>query len=213
MKVFEIPLSFVKVFLIETNENGLILIDSGTPGSGRRIIEGITRLGKNPNKIKSIIFTHSHADHIGGAYEVKRFVNDVKFGIDKNGVDYLKNGKIREPVLHSSALKVIFSIGKPFLFRKFNGVNVDFVLEEGEFVKGVEIIKTSGHTNDSVSIYLPELNAIIVGDTLQGDKKGLKYPNIYEDFDELMKSVEKIKSFNPSMVHVSHGVSSPNFLV
>lgn len=92
-------------------------------------------------------------------------------------------------------------------------MNVDFVLEEGEFVKGVEIIKTSGHTNDSVSIYLPELNAIIVGDTLQGDKKGLKYPNIYEDFDELMKSVEKIKSFNPSMVHVSHGVSSPNFLV
>ncbi|AAK41408.1 MBL fold metallo-hydrolase [Saccharolobus solfataricus] len=213
MKVFEIPLSFVKVFLIETNENGLILIDSGTPGSGRRIIEGITRLGKNPNKIKSVIFTHSHVDHIGGAYEVKRFVNDAKFGIDNNGVNYLKNGKIREPVLHSSALKVIFSIGRPFFFRKFNGVNVDFVLEEGELVKGVEIIKTPGHTNDSISIYLPELNAIIVGDTLQGDKRGLKYPNIYEDFDGLRKSVENIKSFNPSMVYVSHGVSSSKFLV
>ncbi|QXJ29458.1 MBL-fold metallo-hydrolase superfamily [Saccharolobus shibatae B12] len=213
MKVFEIPLRFVKAFLIETNEDGLILVDSGTPGSGRKIIEGITRLGKNPNKIKSIIFTHSHADHIGGASELKRFVNDVKFGIDRNGIDYLENGKIREPVLHSSALKIIFSIGKPFLFRKFNGVNVDFVLEEGELVKGVEIVKTPGHTNDSVSIYLPELNAIIVGDTLQGDKSGLKYPNIYEDFEGLSKSVKKIKAFNPSIVYVSHGVSSSKFLV
>ncbi|QGA54188.1 MBL fold metallo-hydrolase [Sulfolobus sp. E5-1-F] len=213
MKVFEIPLSFVKVFLIETNENGLILIDSGTPGSGRRVIEGVTKLGKNLNKIKSVIFTHSHVDHIGGAYEVKRFVNDAKFGIDENGVDYLKNGKIREPVLHSSVLKVIFSLGKPFFFRKFNGVDVNFVLEEGELAKGIEIIKTPGHTNDSISIYLPELNAIIVGDTLQGDKRGLKYPNIYEDFDGLRKSVEKIKSFNPSMVYVSHGVSSSKFLV
>lgn len=115
--------------------------------------------------------------------------------------------------MHSSALKVIFSIGRPFFFRKFNGVNVDFVLEEGELVKGVEIIKTPGHTNDSISIYLPELNAIIVGDTLQGDKRGLKYPNIYEDFDGLRKSVENIKSFNPSMVYVSHGVSSSKFLV
>jgi hypothetical protein len=31
----------------------------------------------------------------------------------------------------------------------------------------------------------------MVGDTLQGTKNGLKYPNIYEDFNELQKSVEE----------------------
>lgn len=86
----------------------------------------------------------------------------------------------------------MFSLGKPFFFKKFNGVNVDFVLNEGELIKGVEIIKTPGHTDDSISIYLPEINSIIFGDTLQGTRNGLKYPNIYENFEELKKSVEKI---------------------
>ncbi|WP_338602118.1 MBL fold metallo-hydrolase [Sulfolobus tengchongensis] len=213
MKVYEIPLRFVKSFLIETNDNEMILVDAGTPGSGRSIIEAINKMGKNTNRIKYVIFTHSHVDHIGGAYEVKSLIGDAKFGIDENGSDYLKNGKVREPVLHSSLMKFLFTIGKPFLFRRFNGVNVDLTLEEGELVKGVEIVKTPGHTNDSISIYLPELNAILVGDTLQGTKNGLKYPNIYENFEELLKSVEKIKSFKPSMVYVSHGISSFKFLV
>ncbi|BFH72956.1 MBL fold metallo-hydrolase [Sulfurisphaera javensis] len=211
MKVYEIPLRFVKSFLIE-NDQGLILVDSGTPGSGNKIISTLNSLGKSLTQIKYVIFTHSHVDHIGGAYEIKKVLTDAKFGIDNNGIDYLKYGKIRVPVLHSSLLKILFSLGKPFFFRKFNGVNVDFILNEGELIKGVEIIKTPGHTDDSISIYLPEINSIIVGDTLQGTKNGLKYPNIYENFEELKKSIEKIKSFNPSMIYVSHGISSLKFL-
>jgi hypothetical protein len=52
-----------------------------------------------------------------------------------------------------------------------------------------------------------------VGDTLFGDRKGLKIPVIYEDFDNLMKSIEKIKEFKLKMVYVSHGISSTKFLV
>ncbi len=209
MKVYEINLRFVKSFLIETDQ-GLILVDSGTPGSGKRIIDF---LGNRVNDVKYVIFTHSHIDHIGGAWEIRQYLKNAKFGIDKNGVDYLKNGKVREPIVHSTGAKILFSIAKPFMFRKFNGVDVDFELEEGELVKGVEVLKTPGHTNDSISIYLPPINSVIVGDMLQGTKNGLKYPNIYEDFDQLKKSVEKIKSLKPSMVYVSHGVSSANFLV
>ncbi|BDB98033.1 MBL fold metallo-hydrolase [Saccharolobus caldissimus] len=211
MKVYEIHLRFVKSFLIEDKD--LILVDAGTPGSGKIIIDKLNKMGKNPSKIKFVIFTHSHIDHIGGASEIRKTISEAKFGIDENGVEYLRSGKIREPILHSSVLKFIFSIGKPFLFKRFDGVNVDFVLQEGELIKGIEILKTPGHTNDSISIYLRDIDVIIVGDTLQGTKNGLKYPNIYEDFNELQKSVEKIKSLKPSMVYVSHGISSSKFLV
>jgi glyoxylase-like metal-dependent hydrolase (beta-lactamase superfamily II) len=62
---------------------------------------------------------------------------------------------------------------------------VDFSLKEGELVKGVEMLKTPGHTEDSVSFYLSELNAVIVGDTLQGTRRGLKLPSIYEDYSSI----------------------------
>ncbi|AOL15514.1 MBL fold metallo-hydrolase [Sulfolobus sp. A20] len=212
MKVYEIPLRFVKAFLIVT-DNGSILVDCGIQGSGERIINAITKINKKLEEVKYVVFTHSHGDHIGGAYEVRKVLDRAKFGIDKNGVKYLERGEIREPVLHSLIMKTFFAIGKPFLFKKLNPVRVDFELNEGELVDGVEIIKTPGHTDDSVSIYLPSINSVIVGDLLQGTKEGLKYPSIYEDFNELQKSVEKIKSLKPSMVYVSHGISSSKFLV
>ncbi len=212
MNVFEIPLSFVKVFLIETKE-GLILVDSGTPGNGKKIVTEITRLGKSLDDVKYVVFTHSHGDHIGSAHELKDILPDAKFGIESSGVSYLQEGKIRNPVLHSSLQKFLFGLARPFIVRGVKGTKVDLELKDGKLVEGVEIMKTPGHTSDSISIYLPEIGSVIVGDMLQGTKRGLKYPNIYEDFEELKRSVERIKKLKPKMVYVSHGVSSSEFLV
>jgi len=206
MEVQEINLRFVKSFIIDYGR-GQILVDAGTPGSGEKILRSL-----NPEKIQYVVFTHSHADHIGGAHEVREVLKG-KFAIDPQGVAYLSQGRVREPVLHSPLLKVIFTVSKPFFFKKFQGVEPDMTLKEGELVEGVEVLRTPGHTNDSVSIYLPTINAVIVGDTLQGTKKGLKYPSIYEDFQQLERSVEKIKSLRPSHVYVSHGKSGKDFLV
>ncbi|ARM77193.1 MBL fold metallo-hydrolase [Acidianus manzaensis] len=210
MKIHEIPLRFVKSFLIEMEGNRGIIVDAGTPGSGNKILNYVNSVGVK--KIDYVIFTHSHQDHIGGAHEL-RINLDSKFCIDENGKDYLEKGLVREPVLHSTFLKFVFSIGKPFFFKRTEGVNPDMILKEGEIEEGIEIIKTPGHTSDSISIFLRDLNAVIVGDTLQGTRQGLRYPSIYEKFDELKKSVEKIKSLSSSMIYVSHGVSSNKFLV
>jgi glyoxylase-like metal-dependent hydrolase (beta-lactamase superfamily II) len=213
MQVYELKLRFVKSFLIENDDGNLILVDSGTPGGGRRILNELVKTGKNPERVSYVIFTHSHLDHIGGSAELRSALKNAKFGIAREGLEYLEKGKIREPIIHSTFQRVLFSIAKPFLLRGARGVRADFVLEEGELIKGVEIIKTPGHTDDSISIYLKPLNSLIVGDTLFGDREGLKVPVIYEDFDNLMKSIEKIKEFKPKMVYVSHGMSSTKFLV
>ncbi len=193
MKVYEIKLDLVKSFLIEGKDR--ILVDSGTPGSGRKIISKLKEMGKDVNYV---IFTHSHVDHIGGASEL----GEKEFYIHKNGIEYLKEGKVRKPKIHSP-ISFFFKIASPFLMKPFNGVNCR-ELKEGEFLSGIEIIYTPGHTDDSISIYLPEIDSIIVGDTLRGN---LKPPYIYEDFNELQKSIEKIKELKPKSIYVSHGKS------
>lgn len=47
-----------------------VLVDAGTPGSGRVVLDAMKRY--NVGQIDLMIATHAHADHIGGADEVMR---------------------------------------------------------------------------------------------------------------------------------------------
>jgi competence protein ComEC len=48
----------------------VVLVDAGTPGSGRVVLDAMKRY--NADHIDLMIATHAHADHIGGADEVMR---------------------------------------------------------------------------------------------------------------------------------------------
>ncbi|HZY43274.1 MAG TPA: MBL fold metallo-hydrolase, partial [Anaerolineae bacterium] len=56
--VHQITLNFVNAFLI-IDEDGLTLIDTGLPGSDKKIIEYLSGIGRLPNNLKRIILTHS----------------------------------------------------------------------------------------------------------------------------------------------------------
>ncbi|BBG25037.1 Hydroxyacylglutathione hydrolase [Sulfuracidifex tepidarius] len=202
--ILELNLRFVKSFLVETRGN-VFLVDSGVVGSGRKIISFLEKSGKSPSSIKTVVYTHSHGDHIGGASELKMPHNLIH----EKGIDFLRKGIPKKPVLHSAPLKLLFSLGSPFFTRRSGPVFDVEKLNEGELFPGIQLVFTPGHTEDSVSIYVEDERALIVGDMLQGDKKGLKIPSIYEDLNQLRRSIEKVKEFKVEKVYVSHGISGP----
>jgi glyoxylase-like metal-dependent hydrolase (beta-lactamase superfamily II) len=53
------------VYLLDLGE--LVLIDAGAGPSYAEIVRNIEGLGLNPAKLKAVILTHCHIDHIGGA--------------------------------------------------------------------------------------------------------------------------------------------------
>src|SRR5262245_19609246 len=64
------PLYFVGtqglgVWLFATPE-GLIVLNSGMPGSGPLIEASIRKLGMKPEDIEILLATHAHVDHVGG---------------------------------------------------------------------------------------------------------------------------------------------------
>ncbi|BCS93106.1 Hydroxyacylglutathione hydrolase [Metallosphaera sp. J1] len=202
--IYEINLRFVKAFLLEVRGK-LILVDSGTKGNGNRILNAVTSLGKDSRRIEAVIYTHSHGDHIGSAGELKIPRNLIH----ENGLRYLTNGIGRKPVLHSTALKIGFALMSPFFNARLSPVFGAETLKEGEVFPGIQVIYTPGHTDDSITLYMEDEEALLVGDMLQGTKKGLRLPSIYEDFELLRKSVEKVKQFRVKKVYVSHGISGP----
>ncbi|MFD5560490.1 MBL fold metallo-hydrolase [Kitasatospora griseola] len=49
-----------------------VLVDAGTPGSGRKIHDGLAARGVNPADLALIVITHGHIDHFGSAAELHR---------------------------------------------------------------------------------------------------------------------------------------------
>src|SRR5579864_6468124 len=64
--VHVVPMGMANAYLIE-GEDGLTLIDAGYPDKEAAVFGAIRGLGRSPDQLKHLIFTHGHPDHIGSA--------------------------------------------------------------------------------------------------------------------------------------------------
>ena len=51
-------------------EDRLTLIDAGLPGSRRRLVAYLARIGRSLDELVRIVCTHGHPDHVGGVAEL-----------------------------------------------------------------------------------------------------------------------------------------------
>ena len=148
----------------------MLVIDTGMPGNGNKIINYVKGLGKNPSDINYIILTHADIDHIGSAAEMKKMTG-AKLAIHTGDAPILsgKSGfkTIRGP------LGVLFKLMSRLM--RFQPVEPDIILGDDFEVDGFKVIYTPGHTNGSISLYLPG-KVIFVGDALRSDSKGNPKP-------------------------------------
>ncbi len=61
-----ITMGMANAYLIE-GDDGLTLIDAGYPRKEATVFGAIRGLGRSPDQLKHLIFTHGHPDHIGSA--------------------------------------------------------------------------------------------------------------------------------------------------
>ena len=59
--VHVVPMGMSNAFVIE-GDDGLTLIDAGFPGKEAVLFGAIRGLGRSPDQIKHLIFTHGHPD-------------------------------------------------------------------------------------------------------------------------------------------------------
>ncbi len=77
------PGATTTIFVSENN--GVVLVDTKNPGSGKAIIEGVKKITDKP--ITTIINTHMHDDHLGGNLE---FEPQVEVVVQENTAGYMK---------------------------------------------------------------------------------------------------------------------------
>ena len=201
--VHQIPdIGFSNAYLAETDGQGLILIDTGTPGKEGKVLTYLASIGKKPGDISYIVLTHPDADHSGSAAELKRLTG-AKLAIGELDAPRLSGEqKLKEARGLGGAMIGLFGA-----FMKVERVKPDLALKDGDSVGPLSIVHTPGHTDGSISVYKPG-EAIFVGDLLRTDGSGnlkLTSPNMSRDMDEVKRSTEEISRLEFAMLVPGHG--------
>jgi hydroxyacylglutathione hydrolase len=142
------------IFGDETSHDAIV-IDPGDE------IERITRvLDRHGLTVKAIVITHAHIDHIGGAAKLKALT----------GAPVYMNH-------NDSALADQLDMQASWLGTETpERVEVDTDAREGMSLKLGEtdfhVLATPGHTQGSISLWIPAENKLIAGDTLFRDSIG-----------------------------------------
>jgi hydroxyacylglutathione hydrolase len=184
---------FVIVYLIATPDT-LTLIDTGVAGSEMPILEQVQQIGRKPEQISTVIFTHAHPDHIGAAKVIQESTGCtiMAHAADRAWIENPDRQARERPVPGFSHL-----VG--------GAVTVDQVLTDGDIIElgdgfSLEVIHTPGHSPGSVCLFLLPDRELFSGDAVpvRGDLP------IYDDPITSMQSInrlrklEHIRSLNPS---------------
>jgi glyoxylase-like metal-dependent hydrolase (beta-lactamase superfamily II) len=144
------------------------------PGDEISRIQAI--LAKHGLRVKAIIITHAHIDHIGGAQKLKA----------ATGAPVYMNAADQE--LYDHLDMQAGWLGMPTPER----TEIDVAAREGDSVKlgaaDFQILHTPGHTQGSISLWIPAENKLIAGDTLFMDSIGrTDLPG--GDFAQILRSI------------------------
>lgn len=169
----------------KTNEGFIV-----DPGGYNKVLTKEVR--DNDVKIKYIILTHGHSDHICGVNEHKAEFPDAKIVAYKDEEAMLEN-----PNLNQSP-----GFGVPY------STKADILVSDGDELKvgdvTLKFIHTPGHTEGGMCIYVKEAKALFSGDTLFRQSIGrTDFPG--GSYKEIMDSIRKKLFLLPDDTNVFPG--------
>ncbi|WP_160679820.1 MBL fold metallo-hydrolase [Clostridium sp. C8-1-8] len=200
-----------------SNNDSLILIDTGIPGRFNQVVEAVEKEGLQFSKLNTIIFTHQDIDHIGNVVEILNKVPaNVKIFSHEEEKAYINGEKtpVKLAKLESNLeslpdnMKVAYKMLKAG-FQK-NKVNIDETLIDGQelpYCGGITIIHTPGHTPGHICLYFKQWKILIAGDILCVKDGMLCRENQDLNFDNELnvKSIEKLMRYDIETVISYHG--------
>lgn len=208
--------SIINPTLISDN-NSVILIDTGFPGQLHQIREAIEKEGVSFSKLNTIILTHQDIDHVGNAPGIlKELLGQVKILAHEEEKPFINGEKkpIKLAQLEGSLdylpdnMKMIYE--KLKIGFESSRVNIDKTLTHGEelpYCGGIKVIYTPGHTLGHICLYLKQSKTLIAGDALSIEDGMLVQPSpsINFDMDLSMKSLKKLTEYDIETVICYHG--------
>ena len=201
-----VPMGMANAFLIE-GDDGLTLIDAGFPGKQSVVFGAIRGLGRSPDQLKHLIFTHCHPDHIGSAAAIVRetgartYMHPLDIPIAGSG------GPFRPMTPAPGVLRQVMCRLFFHPDERLEPVAIDQPLTAGEILPiagGIEVIHTPGHCAGHVALLWRPGRMLFAGDVYM-NLMGLGDPVGFESLQEGRASQRKLASLSFDAAGFGHG--------
>ncbi|HZD12508.1 MAG TPA: MBL fold metallo-hydrolase, partial [Candidatus Binatus sp.] len=177
-EVTRIPGKMANTYLVEAPK-GLILVDTGLPGTERRITKALQQLGKTSESVKLILITHRHLDHIGSVSAIKHMFPKAVITSHPFEKPYIAGTLVANVppawTLPGRMMRRLTGFGmwlmKFLRLLKYKPIYVDKPADDESILESTgldgSILWTPGHTKGSITLFLNKTKTAIVGDLLR----------------------------------------------
>jgi glyoxylase-like metal-dependent hydrolase (beta-lactamase superfamily II) len=198
------------VYLL-TGDGGLTIVDSGMAGDVERIAAQLRQVGYTMAQLETLVLTHAHGDHVGGAAEVARR-SGAEVVAHKDEVPYIEQSS---PLPASSVLtRALTWLTNRLLFR-LSPCSVHRAVEDGDVLDalgGLRVIHIPGHTPGSIGLHQPERGILFCGDALfnahpmtGGDGLRLPMRLVTVDDAQARASARRLAALDVEVLCCGHG--------
>jgi glyoxylase-like metal-dependent hydrolase (beta-lactamase superfamily II) len=204
--VLIVPMGMANAFLID-GDDGLTLIDAGFPGKEAIVFGAIRAIGRTPDQLKHLIFTHGHPDHIGSAAVIVRetgartYMHPLDIPIAESGGPF--RPMTPAPGLLRQVMCRLFFDPE----ERIEPVRIDQPLVPGEILPiagGIEVIPTPGHCVGHVALLWRAGRMLFAGDVCM-NVMGLADPVGFENLQEGRASQRRLAGLSFDAAGFGHG--------
>lgn len=201
-----IPMGMANAYLIE-GDDGLTLIDAGYPRNEATVFGAIRGLGRSPDQLKHLIFTHGHPDHIGSAAAIvqqtgaRTYLHPLDIRMAESGGPF-RPLRAAPGLLRHVLCKLLYHPDE-----RVAPVAINQSLTVGEILPiagGIEVIHTPGHCAGQVALLWRPGRMLFTGDVCM-NIMGLSDPVGFESLQEGRASQRKVASLSFDAAGFGHG--------
>lgn len=191
MKILPIKNSImnsITYILFSENTDECVLIDCGEYETLQPVLNNI---GK---KIKAVLLTHGHSDHIYGLKKLLKIQPNIPIGTNAEGHDEIKDSRKNLSLYHSN----------PFTIEGYRSIELsDNQILHFEGIGDIEVIATPGHDSSCLT-YKIEKNLFTGDSYIPGIKVFTKFPR--GNKEQAMMSIKRLSTMeaNGYIIHCGH---------
>jgi flavorubredoxin len=188
-------------------ENYTALFDCGMAFCADSTIQNIKN-ALNRRNLDYLFITHTHYDHIGSLPFLRKEWPLLRLITSQTGAAVLLKDTPRRVISELST--VVATQNNVKLGEAYNddAFHADIIVKDGDVISlggySVQILETPGHTRDSLSFFIPELELLVVNETPGFYLDGRIYPCYLTSYNDAISAIEKCRSFPYKFLSMPH---------